>query len=415
MARWLDFWFRPTKPIDLAVSRLTFFSGVLLVYAREDFSAWAGVSRAFWTPLPAFASVGLTPLSPAALFFVEAVWRAALAFSAIGLFTRASMCVAAVLSFYLFGLPNNFGHVYHFDALLVITAAILACSRAGDAWSVDALMKGGKAREPSGEYTWPIRMVWVAMALVFAAAGIAKLRYGGLEWVTSDNMTIVLRRAAYHVSDADPITTLGLWIADRSWLSRGLAAGSLIVELGFISAVFSRTARCVMVPAAFLMLVGIRVLMGPTFGGFLVANVFWIPWSALGERLLIWPAQRVTVLYDGGCGLCSTVIEVVRRLDMLDAVSALDVSSQWSAIAVRFPALNNAACLADMHVIGANGAVTTGFEGYRELAKALPLGWVALSVLYLPGVPAIGRRIYRVVADRRGRSSCVVPPLHPRA
>jgi predicted DCC family thiol-disulfide oxidoreductase YuxK len=253
--------------------------------------------------------------------------------------------------------------------------------------------------------------------LVFAAAGIAKLRYGGLEWVASDNMTIVLRRAAYHVSDADPMTTLGLWIADRSWLSRGLAAASLAVELGFISAVFSRTARVFMVPAAFLMLIGIRVLMGPTFGGFLVANVFWVPWSALGERLLVWlrPAQRVTVLYDGGCGFCSKVIEVVRRLDLLDAVRALDVRSQWSTIALRFPALTHAACLADMHVIGANGTVTAGFEGYRELAKVLPLGWMALPVLYLPGVPAIGGRIYRVVADRRDRSHCVVPPLPPPA
>src|SRR5712671_2367359 len=101
MARWLDFWFRPTTPTDLAVCRLTFFSGVLLVYAGEDFTAWAGVSRAFWTPLPAFTFFGLTPLSPSALFFAEAVWRAALAFSAIGVFTRASMWVAAVLSFYL--------------------------------------------------------------------------------------------------------------------------------------------------------------------------------------------------------------------------------------------------------------------------------------------------------------------------
>ena len=27
--------------------------------------------------------------------------------------------------------------------------------------------------------------------------------------------------------------------------------------------------------------------MGPTFGGFLIASVFWVPWSAIGERLAI--------------------------------------------------------------------------------------------------------------------------------
>ena len=30
---------------------------------------------------------------------------------------------------------------------------------------------------------------------------------------------------------------------------------------------------------------GIRVLMGPTFGGFLIANVFWVPWSVVSDAL----------------------------------------------------------------------------------------------------------------------------------
>ena len=416
-AWWLALWFEPSSPTNLGVSRALFFAGVLAVHFNENYSAWGNVSDAFWLPMPLFSALHLKAFSPLVLSLLQTAWRLALAMSAVGVFSRASMTVAFVLSTYLFGLPHNFGQTYHFDALLVIAIGILACSRAGDAWSIDALMKGRSAPEPSGEYTWPIRMVWVAMALVFFAAGLAKLRYGGLEWVTSDNMTILLRRAAYHVSDADPISTAGLWIADRPWLSRGLAAASLAIELGFVFAVVSRTARVVMVPAAFLMLIGIRVLMGPTFGGFLVANVFWVNWEALGQRLFVWlrPAQRVTVLFDGGCGLCTNVIGAVRRLDLLDAVTALDVTSEWSGIAVRFPALTHSACLADIHVIGANGHVTAGLEGYRELAKVLPLGWVILPVLYLPGVPAIGRRIYRLVADRRGRSHRVVPPIRPSA
>jgi len=123
------------------------------------------------------------------------------------------------------------------------------------------------------------------MALVFLAAGLSKLRHGGLAWVTSSNMSIVLMRAAYHVSDADPISTAGLWIAQQPWLARALAGASLAIELGFVTALFSATARRVVVPAAALMLIGIRVLMGPTFGGFLLTTVFWVPWDAVGSRL----------------------------------------------------------------------------------------------------------------------------------
>ena len=119
------------------------------------------------------------------------------------------------------------------------------------------------------------------MALVFFAAGVAKLRHGGLEWIASDNLSIVLNRAAYHVSDADPIGGLGLAIARHAWLSRSVAAFTVLVELGFATALFSRFARLFFVPAAFGMLIGIRVLMGPTFGGFLILNVFWVPWSVV--------------------------------------------------------------------------------------------------------------------------------------
>jgi hypothetical protein len=117
---------------------------------------------------------------------------------------------------------------------------------------------------------------------------LAKLRYGGLAWVLSDNMRIVLLRAAYHVSDADPLSSAGLWIAAHPWIARGMAGLALTIELCFPLALVSRKARVVLVPAAFCMLVGIRVLMGPTFGAFLIASVFWLPWNAVGVRVAEW-------------------------------------------------------------------------------------------------------------------------------
>jgi hypothetical protein len=288
---WLRFWFDPTSPSDLGLSRLLFFGGLLMMYGREDFSAWGGVSQAFWMPLPVFELLHLRPLGVDALALAQVIWRITLFTSAIGFQTEVSMWVAFGLGFYLLGLPHNFGHTFHFDALLVIAMGVLACSRAGDAWSVDASL----ARRPavrSGEYTWPIRAIWVAMSLVFLAAGIAKLRYGGIDWIFSSNLSIVLTRAAYHVSDADPITGTGLWIAAHPWASRAVAAATVFVELGFISALFSRRARLFMVPAAFGMLIGIRVLMGPTFGGFLIANVFWVPWTAVVDAIASRAAPR---------------------------------------------------------------------------------------------------------------------------
>ena len=281
---WNQFWFEPISATDLGVCRFLFFAGLFVFYLPVDFSEWGHVSTAFWMPLPVFGLLHLGPTSAAALESLSNVWRIALILSAFGLFTRSSTIVAAVLGFYLLGLPHNFGHTYHFDALLVLALVIMAASRAGDAWSIDALIARREVA-PSAEYTWPIRLIWTAMALVFFAAGLAKLRHGGLEWIFSANMEMILRRSAYHTSDADPITTLGLWIASHAWLSRLMAAFAVIVELGFITSLVSRRARAFFVPASALLLIGIRVTMGPTFGGFLIANVFWVPWSAIGEWL----------------------------------------------------------------------------------------------------------------------------------
>ena len=87
------------------------------------------------------------------------------------------------------------------------------------------------------------------------------------------------------MSDADPVGGLGLAVARHAWLSRGVAAITVLVELGFAAALFSPYARLFFVPAAFGMLIGIRVLMGPTFGGFLILNVFWVPWSAVLDSI----------------------------------------------------------------------------------------------------------------------------------
>jgi hypothetical protein len=278
--RWIHFWFEPTSPENLGIARVLFYAGLLLAYGWVDFSAWGSVSPAFWMPLPAFALLGARPLPQETLGVVELLWRLSLVSSAVGLQTRISTWVAFVLGFYLLGLPHNFGHTFHFDATLVIAMGILACARVGDAWSLDAALGRGRTAS-SGDYTWPVKAIWVAVSLMFLAAGIAKLRYGGVAWILSSNLSIVLNRAVYHVSDADPITTAGLYLARHEWMSRGLAAFTVFVELGFFTALFSRWARLFFVPAAFAMLIGIRVLMGPTFGGFLIVAVFWIPWTAL--------------------------------------------------------------------------------------------------------------------------------------
>src|SRR4029078_3516477 len=108
-------------------------------------------------------------------------WTVVALIACAGTVTRVSTLASFVLGFYLLGLPHNFGKVNHDDAIIVLIFAVMALSRAGDAWSLDATiarrLRGGRplpVPASSGEYTWPLRCVWLALALIYLAAGVGK-------------------------------------------------------------------------------------------------------------------------------------------------------------------------------------------------------------------------------------------------
>jgi predicted DCC family thiol-disulfide oxidoreductase YuxK len=414
--RWMRFWFDTSAATNLGVSRIIFFGVLAAFYMPHDFAVWGAVSPTLLQPIWLFQEFRLPVFSPAGLTLIETAWKLSLVLACLGLCTRASMVVAAVLGTYLVGLPHNFGQIYHFDALLVLAFWILAFSRAGDAWSIDGLIRA--ARNPdgpplprSGEYTWPGQLILVALSLVFFAAGVAKVWTSGIEWALSDHMAILLRRVQYHISDADPVVNWGGHIAELPWAPRLLAAMTMITETCYPLSLFSRRLRVPLILGGISLIVGIRLLMGPTFEQFLIVNVFWVPWDRVGARVRAWLPRRsdMTVFFDGACGLCRPTIAVLRRLDLRGRVEFVDVTRDWPAVHDRFPTLSQAACLTEMHGIDRRGRLFAGFDTYRALARLLPLGWIALPFLYLPPVPSIGRRVYRAVADRRHTTSCALP------
>ncbi|HET6959828.1 MAG TPA: DCC1-like thiol-disulfide oxidoreductase family protein [Vicinamibacterales bacterium] len=419
---WDAFWFTPAPASTLGACRVLFFGSLFLWQWHHDFSAWGRFSSVLWMPVWLFDVTNIPAFPAPVIAVMQSLWKASLLLSAIGLFTRPAMVVAFVLGTYLMGLPHNFGQTQHFDTLVVFASGALALSRAGDACSADALIAAARGRaidlpRDDGEYRWPIRFVWVAMALIFCAAGLSKLRHSGLEWIFSDNLAWLLRRQQYHISDGEPLTRWGLLVARHSVAARGLALASVSIELFYPLALVSRRARYVLAPAGLAMLLGIRLLMGPTFEQFMMCYVFWIPWASVAaavRRHAPSGANRL-VVFDGSCGLCTGTIAVLRRLDVLGRLRVTDARTDWIRLAAAYPFLNLEACLTDMQVVVTrkNGAssVETGFDAYRSMAWVVPLAWPLLPLLYMPGVPAVGRRVYRFVASHRSADTCGITGL----
>jgi predicted DCC family thiol-disulfide oxidoreductase YuxK len=410
--KWNQFWFTPGSADNLGLCRVVFFLCLIAFYAGSDFSGWGSVSLVFWRPIFFFYWLHIPLLSVGFLHLLQAAWKCALVLACLGCFTRLSTTASFVLGFYLIGLPKNF-RLDHTDALVVLTLLVLAFSRCGDAWSIDSLIRA--ARRPqehppiSGEYTWPVRAVWALLALMFMAAAVSKLRHAELEWVTSQTMAIWLVTHNYgHIQD--PATSWGLFLAQHTWVTHVIAAGTIAIEAAYPLALFNTRARWLLVPSALLMQLGIRLLMGPAFYPQMFCNVFWIPWDRVAARLMARPQrQSRMVLFDGYCGLCNGTVGVVKGLDILQRVVFWDVTQDWDGISHRYPQLDLDSCLKDMHVIDVDGQITTAFYAYRSLAWVLPAAWVVLPLLYLPGIPWIGSRVYAYIASRRSRACAYSP------
>ncbi len=411
--RWMRFWFEPADPANLGVCRLLFFGALFFYFLPRDFSPWGEVSKVFWMPIALFKGFHLPLLSPTRIFFLQTVWKMALLLSCLGLAARLSTLTSFILGIYLLGLPHNFGKTHLFDAMVVFTLGILALSHCGDAWSLDRLIQTARKEKiepvrPSGEFTWPVRAVWLVMSLIFFAAGVSKLRRSGLGWFTSDGMATILIQQNYHISNADPLTPWGLYLAQNRWLSRGMALMTVFFELGYPLAMFDGRARWIFVPGILGMLAGIRLVMGPTFELFIICQLFWVPWDRVGAWIVsrFRAQKKFAVFYDGSCGLCKRTMSVIRSLDLLNRVEIYNVTDDWPEISRRFPHLNRGACLEDMHAVTADGKTAAGFDAYRALAKVLPLGWLLLPFLYFPFVRPAGIRIYRGIASGRHQGSC---------
>ncbi|MGH7175962.1 MAG: DCC1-like thiol-disulfide oxidoreductase family protein, partial [Tepidisphaeraceae bacterium] len=333
----------------------------------------------------------------------------------IGMYTRLSVWISAVLGLYLLGVPHNFGKTGHGDGVLALMMFIFALSRCGDGWSVDSLFRAWRSRQPrprraiSGEYTWPIRFGWILLSIVFCAAGIAKLRISGLEWVTSDNLSNMILQH-YYGEYSYPGFDLGPRIAQIKWLCRVMAGGTLVLEVFFPLVLFFRWARWVFVPGMFLAQIGIGVLMGVWFTQFMFIYLFFVPWQWIADRIVAFAQRfgRYTMLYDGGCGLCKSVAATLVRLDLLHRIEPTDVVNDWAQVSQRCPKLDRQKCIDDMHVVRPDGSVVTRYDAYRAMAWAVPALWVFIPVLYLPPVRFIGNRIYGRIAASRHSAGCEI-------
>lgn len=246
-------------------------------------------------PRELYRAVGVWMLwgsAPPPVWLVEALpaiaYGATLAM-ALGLGTRVATVVSWVSSVALVSFDVSFTASWsHHNNLPLIAQLAFLPARSGDALSLDALWRRWRGRAPievPGGYQWSLRLVQLAVALMFFGAAMAKLYFSGgtLAWALSDNLRHQLLARFDWIGV--PRTAAAEWLLQESWRYRGAALGNLLFQLGPICSVFLMRRPI------------LRALAGSVFVAEVLAlgvvmdlwNVHWLPLAAVfvdWDRLL---------------------------------------------------------------------------------------------------------------------------------
>ena len=112
--------------------------------------------------------------------------------------------------------------------------------------------------------------------------------------------------------------------------------------------------------------------------------------------------KMLTAIFDGNCLICQSTRRTIEAMDWLDRITFIDLHDRQ-----RVPAysgdLSKERLMGEIHVIDREGRVVSGFYATRRLLREVPLGLPIWLLLGIPGMDALGIRVYRLVARHRYR------------
>jgi predicted DCC family thiol-disulfide oxidoreductase YuxK len=118
------------------------------------------------------------------------------------------------------------------------------------------------------------------------------------------------------------------------------------------------------------------------------------------------PPSKDTLYYDGHCGLCRRSARILRALDWLGTLHAVDMLQ----VPPEELPVDPATALQGIPMRTKDGRTLVGFPAVRRALLRTPLGCLPALVLYLPGISHIAAAVYRYIAHHRSRdAACGLP------
>ncbi|MEO6772049.1 MAG: hypothetical protein ABI467_03395 [Kofleriaceae bacterium] len=245
MTRWQRYWFAEGGRYASAIVRIALASAILLTLARLDHSGSTGDlpgAHTLYRPVGVWMLLGHAP-PPQVL--VQALWGTAwIATTAmlLGLSTRVATAAsfASALALASLSYASNATWSHQYNVVFLAQCAFLG-SHSGDVLSLDALirrLRGLALFDRPRAYQWSLRLVQLAVAVMFACAAFHKVLHGHftLRWALSDNLRHQLM-VKFDLAGL-PRPPLVAWLIDDPWRYRTVAVLNLISQAAPLAACF---------------------------------------------------------------------------------------------------------------------------------------------------------------------------------
>lgn len=285
---WERVFFAPAPALNLAAARVLFSVHALWVLLSRDLPAMSSLPPEFWVHVTRAEQWRflIFPGNAGIEYVLQFAAAVALVGAALGVRPRLCCFAAALLLYHLAPLEtiywtaSPYQRGFTINVLALFTLSISPC---GDALSVVR----PAVREWSPDYRWPLAMIQVFLAQTYIFSGYAKLHRVGIQWLDPENLRhwfLLFSQQDQVIRSGEVFRILGPLVAEHWVLCLVAATYGVVVNLLFVSTIFSSRARWFFVPDAvfFHMLV------------LLTLSIFWINtpqllvfvnWRWLADRL----------------------------------------------------------------------------------------------------------------------------------
>ena len=296
MSRWSRYWFDDGGRYALAIVRIAVALSVTASLLRLVTDPTLVAPQGLYRPIGIWMLFGSSPPADLVITLLMIVaWVATIAML-LGLVTRVSTAVSFVAGVALASISHShqahWSHVYN---VVFLAQLALLGGRTGDALSLDAVIRRVRGLPPLDiprAYQWSLRLVQLAVALMFVGAVFHKLAHGHftLRWALSDNLRHHLL-VKYDLAGLERPALVD-WLLQDVWRYRTAAVLNLVTQLTPLFAVlFVRRplVRAIAGCAFIVEVLGLGLVVD-------LWNLHWLPLAAVfvdWDRVIAWVRRRL--------------------------------------------------------------------------------------------------------------------------